>query len=130
MFEYEFKAGAISLNTDYKELFVSPDPSFGYKPIELLVSSLVGCSGGIFKKVLDKKRLPVDNIKVKANVERNKEEANKITKIDLIFVVEGKNLSIEQLEKALEVTIKNCGMIQSVIGSILINGHIEVVNSL
>lgn len=130
MFEFELKAEAIRINTSYKELNVSPDSSFGYKPIELFVSSLVGCSGAVFKKVLYKKRIEVDNIKIKANVERNKEEANKITKIDLIFVVEGRNLSISQLEKALEVTFKNCGMIQSVIGSIGINGLIEVVNNL
>lgn len=127
MFEYEVKTGAISLNTGFQELFVSPDPGFGYKQAELFVSSLVGCSGGIFRKVLEKKRFDVHNIKIKANVERNKEEENKITKIDLLFIVEGKNLTIEQLEKALQETTKNCAMIQSVIGSIDITEALEIV---
>ncbi|WP_442598282.1 OsmC family protein [Neobacillus sp. D3-1R] len=128
MFEYELKEGAFSLNTNFEELFISPDSSLGFKPVELFISSLVGCSGGVFRKILDKKRLDVSNIRIKANVERNKLEANKITKIDFLFIVEGKNLSIDQVEKALQVTIKNCGMIQSVIGSIEINESAEVIN--
>jgi uncharacterized OsmC-like protein len=128
MFEYQVKNGVTTLETNNKLLTVSTDPLKGFKPIELLISSIVGCSSGIFSKVLEKKRIEVSNIRVKANVERNPEEANKVTRIDLHFIVEGENISEEQIRKTLEVTIKNCGMIQTVIGSVEIHESYEIIN--
>ncbi len=43
-------------------------------------------------------------------------EANRIAKIHLHFVIKGKNLSPEKIEKAMEVAHKNCAMAQSVEG--------------
>jgi uncharacterized OsmC-like protein len=128
VFEYQIKNGVTTLETNDKILTVSSDPLKGFKPIELLISSIVGCSSGVFSKVLEKKRIEVTNIRVKASVERNPAEANKVTKIDLHFIVEGENISEEQIRKTLEVTVKNCGMIQTVIGAVEIHESFEIIN--
>ncbi|MCH1625621.1 OsmC family protein [Ferdinandcohnia quinoae] len=96
MLEYEIKDGLTSLQTEFHELHISPDPSIGIKPSELLVSSLVGCSSAILTKVLEKKRIKVDSIRVQASMERNPSEANRITKVDIHFIIEGKNISEEK----------------------------------
>lgn len=127
MFKYELKDGSTSIKTSYGTLNISPNPANGFKPIELLVSSIVGCSSGIFQKILDKKRIDVDQISIEASVERNEKEANKVTKINLHYIISGKNVSEKQVQKSLEVTINNCGMIQSVKDSIIINESFEII---
>ncbi|MDZ5472276.1 OsmC family protein [Bacillus sp. 31A1R] len=129
MFEFEVKDGVSQLNSSYGTLMVSPDPLKGYKPVELLVSSIVGCSSAILQKVLEKKRIAVKGMTVKVSVERNLEEANRVTKIHLHFVIAGEDISEEQMEKSLEVTLKNCGIIQSVKNGIDINESFEIVDS-
>ena len=84
----------------------------------------MGCSGGLLKKVMEKKRIAFDTIKMEVEIERNEEEANKVTKIVLHFIVFGKNLSISKVQKSLDLAIKNCAMIQSV------NSAIEVVETI
>jgi len=130
MFEYELKNGITLLNTKYGVLTVSSDPLQGYKPIELLVSSIVGCSGGILSRILEKKRIDVKSIRIKTNIERNELEANKVTKIDLHYIIEGKNILEEQIRKSLEITFKNCGMIQTLKGSVQINESYEICNDI
>ncbi len=61
--------------------------------MQLLVSSLAGCSGGLLKKILEKKRIVFDTIEIEADIERDETEANKVTKIALHYIVYGKNLS-------------------------------------
>lgn len=114
MFEFELKDGAAVLHTTYLDLSVSSDPKKGYKPVELFISSIVGCSGSILQKVLEKKRVDVKSLQTVVKVERNEEEANRITKIELHFIISSDQISEEQMKKVLEVTMKNCGMIQSV----------------
>ncbi|KAF0815706.1 MULTISPECIES: OsmC family protein [Cytobacillus] len=126
MFEYEIKNGVTNLNTKYGVLVVSPDHSKGFKPIELLVSSIVGCSGQILSNVLVKKRIKISAIRIKTNVERNEKEANKVTRIDLQFIFEGKNIPEEQIRKSLDVTFKNCGMIQTLKDAVQINASFEI----
>lgn len=128
VFEYRIKNGVTNFENNGKVLAISSDPLKGFKPIELLISSIVGCSSGIFSKVLEKKRIEVSDIRIKASVERNHEEANKVTRIDLHFIVEGNNIPEEQIKKTMEVTVKNCGMIQTVIGSVEIRESFEIVN--
>jgi uncharacterized OsmC-like protein len=128
MFEYELKNGVTNLETKHGLLSVSKEPSEGYKPVELLVSSIVGCSGGILSKVLEKKRINVNNIRIKTNVVRNEQESNKVTKIDLHYIIEGENISEEQIRKSLEVTFKNCAMIQTVKGCVQINESFEIIS--
>lgn len=121
-------SGAFQNSFEFGDLFISGNSGIGFRPVELMVSSIAGCSGGVFKKILEKKRIVFTDIEIKASVNRNKQEANKITKIALTYIVEGENLNLQQLQKTLEVALKNCGMIQSVKGSIEIHEKVEIRN--
>ncbi|WP_018665116.1 OsmC family protein [Heyndrickxia acidiproducens] len=117
--------GAFQSKFEFGSLSISGNSKIGFRPYQLLVSSIAGCSGGVFKKVLDKKRISYQNIEITADVERNEQKENKVTKIHLHFLVKGENLKLEQLEKSLKVAMKNCPMAQSVKGAIAINETVE-----
>ncbi|MDA3129858.1 OsmC family protein [Aliibacillus thermotolerans] len=84
--KFNFKdSGALEAEFEYGKLDISSNSELGFRPVQLLVSSLVGCSGGLLKKVMEKKRIAFDTIKMEVEIERNEEEANKVTKIVLHF---------------------------------------------
>ncbi len=110
----------------YGELNVSGEDQYGFRPYQLLVSSVAVCSGGVLRKVLEKMRISFQDIRVQADVERNEKEANRIEKIHLHFVIIGEELDEKKIEKALIVTRKNCSMVQSVKDSIDITESFEI----
>ncbi|WP_179886354.1 OsmC family protein [Bacillus sp. es.036] len=111
---------------EYGTLHISGDEQFGFRPYQLLVSSVAVCSGGVLRQILDKKRMKYDDIKIKADVTRNKEEANRVEKIHLHFTLYG-DLDDQKVGRALELTKKHCSMAQSVIGSIELEESYEIV---
>src|SRR5690606_22271948 len=118
------ETGAFEAEFEYGKIDISSNAELGFRPVQLLVSSLAGCSGGLLKRVLEKKRIVFDAIEIEADIERNEKEANKVTKINLHFIVFGDNLSQKQVQKSLELAVKNCSMIQS------INSAIEVIETI
>ncbi|MGM0845726.1 MAG: OsmC family protein [Bacillota bacterium] len=109
----------ISGNFSYGELSISPDDSIGYRPFELFVSSMMGCSGTLLRNILIKKRHTFDRIEAEVSSKRNAAFANRIEQLDIRAQVITKSpLSIEQEEKIAKLVIDNCGVIQSVKGSI------------
>lgn len=111
---------------EYGKLIISGNEELGYRPFQLLVSAVAVCSGGVLRKVLTKKRISFEDIQIHAEVERNDAEAGRIEKIHLHFVVKGQ-LSETQLQKSLEVTRKNCSMVQSVKDSIEVTESYEII---
>jgi putative redox protein len=124
--EFNMKENGFATNFSYGELHISGDENYGFRPYQLLVSSVAVCSGGVLRKVLEKMRIPYDDIKVSANVERNEKEANRVEKIHLHFVIKGENIPEEKMERVLEVTRKNCAMVQSVKDSIQVTESFEL----
>lgn len=123
---FNMKEVGFKTQLEYGELHVSGDEQHGYRPYQLFVASIAVCSGGVLRKVLDKKRLSYDDITVTADVQRNPEGAKEITKIHLHFQILSDTLKEEQVHKALEITRKNCPMVQSVIGKIEITETVEI----
>lgn len=119
-------SGAFESQFEFGSLSISGNSDLGYRPFQLMTASIAGCSGGVFRKILEKKRISFTNIEITASVERNPEEANKITKMNLHFIVEGKNLNLQQLQKSLDVANKNCAMAQSIKGSFQLIETVEI----
>lgn len=126
--EFKMKDGGFFTELSYGRLDVSGDETYGFRPYQLLVSSLAVCSGGILRTILEKMRLDVQDIQITANAERNKEKANRVEKVSLHFKITGTNLKEEKLEKAMELTKKNCAMVQSVEGSIVVAESFEIID--
>lgn len=125
---FKMKENGFVSQLGYGELHISSDESYGFRPFQLLVASIAVCSGGVLKKVLEKKRYSVSDINVQTEVTRDADQANKITGIHLHFIVKADGVTDETLGKALELSKKNCPMAQSVIGSINITESYELNN--
>ena len=128
MLEFNMKKEETGFTAEFEfgTLHISGDEQFGFRPYQLLVSSVAVCSGGVLRQILDKKRMKYDDIKIKADVTRNKEEANRVEKIHLHFTLYG-DLDDQKVERALELTKKHCSMAQSVIGSIELEESFKIV---
>ncbi|MBT2679127.1 OsmC family protein [Bacillus sp. ISL-35] len=111
---------------EYGFLPISPNAELGYRPMELFVSSLTGCSTAVLANILVKKRIDYKRIDVNVSAVRNPEEANRIERLTFDVAVQTDTLDkAKQAEKIAALVLKNCGMIQSVIGSIDIRYLIE-----
>ncbi|TYS14944.1 OsmC family protein [Rossellomorea vietnamensis] len=124
--EFNMKEGGFSASLPYGRLEVSGNEEFGFRPYQLMVSFIAVCSGGVLRKILEKQRVDFKDISIKADVKRKEEEANRIEKVSLHFTITGENLKEEKIQKAMELTRKNCSMVQSVIGSIEVEETFEL----
>ena len=103
----------------FGSLPVSPNDTIGYRPYELFVSSLVGCSGTLLGNILKKKRVEHKRIEMEVSSVRNPNHANRIEQLSITAYVQSDQSLSEQNEmKIADLVVKNCGMIQSVIDSI------------
>lgn len=125
----EFKVGEEGVSTalDFGTLTISGDETKGFRPFQLMVSSIASCSGFVFRRILEKQRLEIDDLTIQATVKRNEKRANRLEEIHLTFLVKGEGLEQERLERNLEISSRNCAMVQSVKDSINIIETVEIV---
>ncbi|WP_026672726.1 OsmC family protein [Alkalihalobacterium bogoriense] len=124
--KFKMRENGFETNVEYGTLIVSGNEQYGFRPYQLLVSSIAVCSGGVLRKVLTKKRMTYSDIEVTADVTRNENGAQEIQRIHLHFIITGENLDEGKVEKSLDVTRKNCSMVQSVKDSIEITESFEI----
>jgi len=99
-----------------RPLSISPNEENGYRPYELFISSLIGCSGTLLRNILMKKRFAYERIEMEAAATRGPAHANRIESISITaYISADKGLTEIQTEKIVNLVIQNCGMIQSVI---------------
>jgi putative redox protein len=123
---FKMKEGGFVTDLSYGQLDISGNEEYGFRPYQLMVSSIAVCSGGVLRKILEKQRISFEDISIIAEVTRNEEKANRIEKVALHFTITGDNLKEEKIQKAMELTRKNCSMVQSVIGSIEVEETFEL----
>lgn len=126
MMEFKMKENGFETDVEFGTLQVSGNAEHGFRPYQLLVSSIAVCSGGVLRKVLEKKRVAYEDIHIKADVVRNTEGAQEIQAVHMHFTIRGCDASEQKIEKSLEVTRKNCSMVQSVKESIEITESFEL----
>ncbi len=114
---------------EYGLLPISPNAELGYRPLELFVSSLTGCSTSVLANILVKKRIDYKSIDVNVSTVRNPEKANRIEQLTFHVGVQTEKVDqAKQAEKIAALVLKNCGMIQSVIESLDIRYEIEFLS--
>jgi len=126
--EFHLTDGGIRTKLEYGELAIAGNDNHGFRPFQLMIASIAGCSASVFRKILAKKKIAIDDLKIRAETTRDMHDANRITEIKLYFVVKGTNLNIETLEKSLEIAHRNCPMVRSVENSIVIKETVEIIN--
>ena len=118
-FEGHFESGLIKISSNEEK---------GFRPYQLMVSSLVGCSGLVLRRVCEKMRMPLESLEIEVlEVVRNEEEANRIDKVHIHFKLKGSTLMESKMPRVMELTKKNCSMVQSVEQSIQIFESYEIV---
>lgn len=114
-------------NLPYGELNVSTNEELGFRPYQLLVASLAVCSGGIIRKILEKKRMPAEDIQVEVKeIVRIDEEAGRVAKVHLHFIIKGE-IDHSKMAQVMELTHKNCSMVRSVENSMEVIETYEIV---
>ncbi|AJH78251.1 OsmC family protein [Heyndrickxia coagulans] len=127
--KYKMTEKGFSSDFEYGTLNISSESEYGFRPFQLLVSSIAGCSGGVLRKVMKKMRLDVDHIEIEAKVTRSGGQVNIVKKMELTYVIYGRALNEEKVKKALDVAMKNCAMAQSVKDAIQIDKKVRIVPS-
>ena len=114
--------------TQYGTLAISPKDEHGFRPYQLLVSSVAVCSGGVMRKVLQKMRMPAEDIQIEVKeVHRNPDIADRVERIHLHFTIRGADIDEAKMPRIMELTSKNCSMVQSVKDAIEIRETYEVI---
>lgn len=72
----------------------------GFRPLQLLAIGLVGCTGMDVISILKKKRQEVTDFEVTADIQRADQHPKVFTKIVLEYIVSGKNIDPEAVERA------------------------------
>ncbi|MDR6124838.1 putative redox protein [Bacillus sp. SLBN-46] len=115
-------------NLGFDPITISPSENKGYRPFELFVSSLVGCSGTILRNILTKRKYAFQKLEIEVSAVRNPDHANRIEQLSFTAYVQSDEPLTSQLEEKIsDLVVKNCGMIQSVIQSIDITFTINSV---
>ncbi|MEK3936452.1 OsmC family protein [Sporosarcina sp. FSL W7-1349] len=117
--KFEMTENAFETSTSFGMLTISGNEEYGFRPYQLLVSSLAVCSGGVLRKVLEKMRMPAEHITIEVKeVVRNKDIADRLEKVHIHFIISGAEVNEAKMPRAMDLTKKNCSMVQSVIDSI------------
>ncbi len=101
----------------------------GFRPMEMLLIGLGGCSGIDIVNVLTKQKEPLSDIKIKINATRRDEEMPPIFDvIDINFELFG-DLSVAKVERALQMTFEKYCSVSNILGrSAKINFSYEINN--
>lgn len=117
--EFHMTEHGFDTQTEFGTLHISSDEEQGFRPYQLMVASIAACGGGVMRKVLDKMRMPADDIVVEVKeIVRSQDDASRLMKIHLHFIVVGSDITEEKMPRIMKLTEKNCSMLQSVVGCI------------
>ena len=111
---------------DFGRLTISGDEHRGFRPYQLMTASIACCSGGVLKKILRKQRMTIENLQIRADVAREDADVKRMEKIHLHFVISGRDLDPEKIQKAMDLGYKYCSMVQSVKDSIAVTESFEI----
>jgi putative redox protein len=97
----------------------------GMRPAELVPIAVAACTAMDVISILRKKRQRVDRYEVRARGEQEDAHPNEFTRIDVVHVVEGPDLDVEAVRRAIELSAtKYCA-----VGATLSTGVTEIHHS-
>jgi putative redox protein len=82
----------------------NPDGKTGPTPMEMVLMGVAGCTAMDVISIMRKKRADVTGFQVNITGERAEEHPKRYTKIFIEFVLEGKSLSPEDVERSIELS--------------------------
>jgi len=126
--KFEMTEHGFETETEFGTLVISSNEEKGFRPYQLMVSSIASCTGGVMRKILEKKRMPAESLTIEVKeVVRSQDDASRLEKIHYHITVRAAGLTEEKLPKIMELTDKNCSMYQSVANCIDVQKTVEIV---
>ncbi len=87
---------------DSKKEFTGSDAAT--HPMELILLALGGCTGCDVFSILQKKKVPLEDLEIHIDAERAEEHPKVFTKIHLEFIFVGKELNPTHLERSIQLS--------------------------
>lgn len=88
----------------------------GSRPSELLLTSFGGCSGMDVISILRKKKQHVSNLEMNVSGETAETHPRFFTDIHIEYVVTGRDISVEAVKRAIELSLDKYCMVGTTIG--------------
>jgi putative redox protein len=82
---------------------LSPGPTAGPTPLQMLLTSLAVCAGSTMALLLDRMKQPFTGLAVEARGKRRDEHPTVLTEISVEFVITGAGTDPERVEQALKM---------------------------
>lgn len=107
-----WKKGLSFTGTGHSTGFTLPlgaDPSVGgendgFRPTELLLVGLAGCTAMDVVSILSKKRQTITSFEVKAHGERASQDPKRFTSFLVEYVIQGEGIDADAVERAVELS--------------------------
>lgn len=100
----------------------------GFRPMELMLLSLAGCTGMDVISILRKKRQTVTGFRVEVNGEQAKSHPKVFTEIHVHYVVHGQGVDPEAVERSIELSeTKYCPAQAMLVRAVPVTHSYEIV---
>lgn len=100
----------------------------GFRPMELMLLSLAGCTGMDVISILRKKRQTVTGFRVEVNAEQAKSHPKVFTEIHVHYVVHGQGVDPEAVERSIELSeTKYCPAQAMLVRAVPVTHSYEIV---
>ena len=76
----------------------------GFRPMELILVGLAGCTGMDVISILKKKKQNISDFEVKVKAERSSTHPKVFTRINIEFIVSGHNIDPTAVDRAIELS--------------------------
>ena len=76
----------------------------GFRPLELIAVGLAGCTAMDVVSILQKKRQELETFVVRVHADLSEEHPKVFTHLEIEYVISGKNISREAVERAVELS--------------------------
>ena len=102
----------------------------GFKPSELLLAALLGCTGVDFTSILAKQRQEVTRISAEVDGEQDQNPPWAFRRIEIVYTVEGRDLDERAVERALTLAVERyCSVGATLAGTATITHRVVVRSS-
>jgi putative redox protein len=99
----------------------------GSRPKELVLLALGGCTGSDVATILQKKRVPFEDLEIRLSANVAEEHPQVYTDIHITYVVYGENINPADIERAIELsTTKYCSVSAMLRASVAITHALEI----
>lgn len=102
----------------------------GVRPKELVLMALAGCTGSDVVSILQKKKANLTDFEINITAQQTEEHPKVFTEIDLEYIFYGKNLKVNDIERAIELSTSTyCGVSAMLRKAMKINHSYRIVET-